>query len=67
VVGCVACHDSGEMEVDLDEEQGKWTTFAPDSGDGEGRVPLTSHNTVLSAPCDRCHYADNPWDLSVQP
>ena len=67
VVGCVACHDSGEMEVDLDEEQGKWTTFAPDPGDGEGRVPLTSHNTVLSAPCDRCHYADNPWDLSVQP
>ena len=67
VVGCVACHDSGEMEVDLDEEQGRWTTFAPDPGNGEGIVPLISHNTVLSAPCDRCHYADNPWDLSVQP
>jgi hypothetical protein len=67
VVGCVACHDSGEMEVDLDEELGRWTTFTLDPGGGEGKVPLISHNTVLSAPCDRCHYAGNPWDLSVQP
>ena len=67
MVGCVACHDAGGMEVDLDEELGRWTTFAPGPGGGEGRAALISHNTVLSAPCDRCHYTDNPWGLSVQP
>jgi hypothetical protein len=67
LVSCVACHDAGEMEVDLDEDLGIWTTFIVDPyGEGE-KVPLVSHNTVLQAPCERCHYPDNPWDLSTQP
>jgi hypothetical protein len=66
-VSCVACHDVGEMDVDLDEELGIWTTYIIDSfGEGE-KVPLISHNTLLQAPCERCHYADNPWNLSTQP
>ena len=62
-VTCVACHDSGELMVDLNEELGLWTTYVLDS-DGVDSVPLSSHNTGLSAPCDRCHYSGNPWSLS---
>jgi hypothetical protein len=64
-VSCVACHDASGMEVGLDEDTGFWTTFSPASADGNfERFAFTSHNTVLEAPCDRCHFADNPWGLS---
>jgi len=66
-VSCVACHDAGEMEVDLDEELGVWTIFVLDPGGGDEITLLVSHNTILQAPCERCHFPDNPWDLSVQP
>jgi len=66
IVACVACHDADGMEVGLDEESGLWTTFAvvlsPDGS--EYTVPFTSHNIVLDAPCERCHYSGNPWGLS---
>jgi hypothetical protein len=66
LVSCVACHDAGELEVDLDEELGIWTTFVTDSFGEWEKIPLISHNTILQAPCERCHYADNPWNLSTQ-
>jgi len=67
-VACVACHDADGMEVGLDEESGMWTTFAVVvSVDGvESLVPFTSHNTVLEASCDRCHFSGNPWGLSEE-
>ena len=65
-VSCAACHDAGELSVDFDEEQGFWVTFANDPVEADQLIPLVSHNTVLEAPCDRCHYLDNPWGLSTE-
>ncbi|MBC8496275.1 MAG: hypothetical protein ISS57_02695 [Anaerolineales bacterium] len=65
LVSCVACHDADGLEVGLSEDLGLWTTFAQGSS-GEGAAPIAyaSHNIVLEAPCERCHFADNPWGLS---
>jgi hypothetical protein len=64
-VTCGACHDASGMEVGPDEESGLWTTFVSGSTDaGIGSFPFTSHNVVLEASCDRCHFVNNPWDLS---
>jgi hypothetical protein len=62
-VSCVACHDAGGMLVDFSEDLGVWTTLMPGS-DGETLIEYTSHNIQLSVQCERCHYVDNPWDLS---
>lgn len=64
-VSCSACHDAGGLEVGPDGA-GSWVTFHPASAEGiiEQRA-YTSHNTVREAPCERCHYADNPWGLSL--
>ena len=64
-VACVACHDAGEMEVGPVEETGEWMTLIAVSPKGEAAViPFTSHNTVLEAPCERCHFPGNPWGLT---
>ena len=64
-VACVACHDAGEMEVGPVEETGEWMTLIAVSPQGEAAViPFTSHNTVLEAPCERCHFPGNPWGLT---
>lgn len=57
LVQCGACHDATRMDVGPGDE-GEWTTFA-ESGNAR-----TSHNTVLEAPCDRCHFPGNSWGLS---
>ena len=61
-VSCVACHDGGGMEVGRISDSGSWFTFIED---GEGNmIPAASHNIVLAAPCERCHYPENAWGLS---
>jgi len=72
-VSCAACHDSAGWEVGPDEESGFWTTYSPWSHEikiGEadtivntGIIPFTSHEIVLEALCERCHFSDNPWGL----
>jgi len=62
-VYCVACHDAGDMTIGPDEDLGSWITFLPADSEGVS-YPFTSHNTQLEASCDRCHYSNNPWDLS---
>jgi hypothetical protein len=66
-VSCVACHDGGDMEVGPDEAAGQWITFATTGSADTGldRFAFTSHNVVLVASCDRCHFVDNPWALTV--
>jgi hypothetical protein len=60
-VTCVACHDADKLDIGFIEELGVWTTLSI-SGD-EPRA-FTSHNIVLDAPCERCHFAENPWGFS---
>lgn len=69
-VACEACHDASGLEVGPDEQTGIWTTFGTwsvdlDGNTETGKIPFVSHNTVLEAKCERCHFADNPWELSV--
>lgn len=62
VVSCVACHDNGGMEIGILEDSGTWFTFQVDV---EGSlIPAASHNIVLAASCERCHFEENPWGLS---
>ena len=73
-VSCVACHDAAGMEVGPSEALGYWITFAPwsyetvisetETHTETGIVAFTSHNLILDASCERCHFADNPWGLS---
>jgi hypothetical protein len=64
MVTCSACHDASGLEVGPDAA-GNWVTFHPQPADPAEQVAFTSHNTVLEAPCERCHFADNPWGLSL--
>lgn len=64
-VACVACHDASGMQVGPDEESGLWTTYAIGPADAEP-FAFPSHDIVLESSCDRCHYVDNPWGLSVE-
>jgi len=73
-VSCVACHDAAGMEVGPSEALGYWITFAPwtyefsisetETNTETGIVAFTSHNLILDASCERCHFTDNPWGLS---
>jgi hypothetical protein len=64
-VSCEACHDAAGLRVGPQLETGEWTTFLPvEAGEIEWK-PFVSHNTAINVDCERCHHADNPWDLSV--
>lgn len=70
-VACEACHDGSGWVVGPHEETGIWTTFAPWAVDGEGNpengsIAFTSHHIILESACERCHFSDNPWDLSAK-
>ena len=58
-VTCWACHDAAGLTIGPDE-QGNWTTFQPGSS-----IPVVSHNIVKDVLCERCHFLNNPWNLSA--
>lgn len=65
LVSCEACHDGGGLVVGPSEQDGIWETYVTvPSGDTEKTVSYTSHNIILDAPCERCHFAENPWGLA---
>jgi hypothetical protein len=57
-VACWACHDGAGMAVGPNAE-GKWLTLQSALSD-----PFASHNIVKEALCERCHFLNNPWQLS---
>ncbi len=64
-VSCGACHDAAGMQVAFIEELDIWTTIVSGSMEtDQGGMALTSHNILKEASCDRCHFENNPWDLS---
>jgi len=58
-VTCWACHDAAGLAVGPNE-QGNWLTFQPASS-----IPFASHNIAKEALCERCHFLNNPWNLSA--
>lgn len=62
-IACVACHDSGQLTVSPLPEDEIWTSWIS-AESGDLIRPYSSHNTILEAPCDRCHFPENPWGLS---
>lgn len=64
-VSCGACHDASGLEVGPDAS-GMWVTFDPQPADPVAeKAAITAHNTVKEAPCERCHFAGNPWNLEL--
>jgi hypothetical protein len=63
-VACVACHDADGLEIGFVEDLGVWTTLIAAGTDGTKNRPYTSHNIVLEALCERCHFPGNPWGFS---
>jgi hypothetical protein len=60
IVDCVACHDAGGLDVEPSEDNGGvWLAF-------NNGMPAVSHNIKLEVDCQRCHFSDNPWDLSTE-
>jgi hypothetical protein len=57
MVTCWACHDAAGLQIGVDD-LGQWTTLLPGS-----MKPYASHNIVTTAPCERCHFVNNPWEL----
>ena len=63
-VSCMACHDGSGMQVGVPDGEEIWSTLLVTEIEGETTASkFTSHNIALEASCDRCHYADNPWEL----
>lgn len=66
-VSCWACHDAGALDVAPDPELGYWTTMLSSMDESSsGDIPVVSHDLVREANCERCHYTDNPWNLSAE-
>lgn len=70
---CVVCHDNGGLSAQPVEDPeepylGQWATWR--STMIAGVIPSNhvwiSHNLSAEVACARCHYADNPWNLTVE-
>jgi hypothetical protein len=68
-VTCLACHDADEMEVGPHpdpEMEGVFTTLVSSiSRSGEPTSEyVKSHSIQWEVACDRCHFEENPWELT---
>lgn len=67
-VNCVACHDANGWQVQPTGDKKIWQTMRPTDLKGKPNpIPYTSHNLQKKGDCARCHFADNPWNLTVKP
>lgn len=68
-VTCLACHDASGLDVGPhpDEEMGGiFITQVTEVGrGGPSTTAVISHSIVFDVACDRCHFEDNPWELTV--
>lgn len=68
-VTCMACHDASGADVGPhpDEDNDLWVTTLTEAGRGGLTTSaIVSHSVVFEVSCDRCHYAENEWDLTVR-
>lgn len=65
-VTCVACHDASGLDVGPVEGESVWITFRTTELLGRANTEAyQSHALQRSVICERCHFADNPWGLTV--
>jgi hypothetical protein len=67
-VTCMACHDASKSQVGFAVEGGPFTTILTSPGRGGGPATVSavvSHSVVYMVSCNRCHYENNPWGLTV--
>lgn len=65
-VTCVACHDASGLAVGPVEGQEVWMPFRTVQLLGrENTTPYQSHNLQAYVDCGRCHYMNNPWNLTT--
>ena len=69
VVTCMACHDALGLDVGPHPDEamgGIWVTQETTMGRaGPTTDFVLSHSPQLEVSCDRCHYEENPYDLTV--
>ncbi len=68
-VTCMACHDASGADVGPhpDEDIDLWVTTLTEMGrSGPTTSAIVSHSIVYEVACDRCHYVDNEWSLTVR-
>lgn len=67
-ITCMACHDASGADVGRAKEDGLFTTIMTSPGRGNNpptTSEIISHSIVYMVSCNRCHFADNPWELTV--
>lgn len=68
-VTCMACHEASGMDVGPhpDEEMGGiWVPTVTEMGrSGLSTSAVISHSIQWEVSCDRCHFEENPWELTV--
>jgi hypothetical protein len=67
-VTCMACHDASGADVGPHpaEDNDLWVPQLTTIGRaGPSTAAIVSHSIVFTVACDRCHYADNAWELTV--
>ena len=65
---CMACHDASGLDVGPppDGEGGPWVTQQTTVGrGGPSTAYVLSHSIVYTVACDRCHFEENAWELTV--
>jgi len=65
---CMACHDATGMDVGPppDGEGGPWVTQVTSVGrSGPTTEYVLSHSIVYTVACDRCHFEENTFELTV--
>lgn len=66
---CMSCHDASGAEVGPHPDEsmgGVWTTLLTEEGrSGPTTTAIVSHSIQWEVACNRCHFADNPWGLTV--
>jgi len=68
-VTCMACHDASGADVGPSpaEDSDLWVTTMTEIGrSGPTTSAIISHSIVHEVSCDRCHYVDNEWELTVR-
>ncbi len=69
ILTCMACHDAEGYDVGPhpDEEMGGiWVPQETTQGrGGPSTDAVISHSIVYEVACDRCHFEENPWALTV--